>query len=74
MFDGVEWSSGRELDQTAAACRACGLSVALGPVWWDVDTPQDLDRLAATSDLPANTSELLYRLGMRDHLKSYGTS
>lgn len=68
MFDGVEWSSGRELDQTAAACRASGLSVALGPIWWDIDTPGDLNRLAATPGLPPNTAELLYRLGLRDHL------
>jgi hypothetical protein len=74
MFDGVEWSSGRELAETLAACRACGLSVALGPEWWDVDTPGDLSRLAASPILPANTAELLYRLGLRDHLKEYGTS
>ena len=45
MFRGVEWSSGSELLQTAAAVDACGLSLELGDVWFDVDTPADLLRL-----------------------------
>lgn len=45
MFEGVEWSSGRELKQTVAACQACGLSVELGEPWFDVDTAADLLRL-----------------------------
>ena len=44
MFDGVEWSTARACEQTEAAARTCGLSVELGPLWWDVDTPEDLAR------------------------------
>lgn len=44
MFEGVEWSSGRELRQTIAACERCGLSVFLGSWWFDIDTVEDLDR------------------------------
>ena len=44
MFDGVEWSTRRACEQTMNASRACGLTVELGPLWWDVDTPADLAR------------------------------
>jgi len=47
MFAGVEWSTRRTLEQTVAAAEACGLSVELGPVWFDVDSPEDLARLCA---------------------------
>jgi rSAM/selenodomain-associated transferase 1 len=45
MFDGVEWSSSRTLETTVAAVKCAGLTVALGPEWWDVDGPADLARL-----------------------------
>ena len=44
MFKGVVWSSGQERVQTERACRRAGLSVVLGPPWFDVDTPEDLER------------------------------
>jgi glycosyltransferase A (GT-A) superfamily protein (DUF2064 family) len=47
MFTGVEWSSGLELRQTIRACEACGLTVELGPRWFDIDTPEDLERARA---------------------------
>jgi glycosyltransferase A (GT-A) superfamily protein (DUF2064 family) len=49
MFKNVEWSSSRELRQTAAACRACNLTVECGPEWNDFDTPADLARLTTSS-------------------------
>jgi len=45
MFEGVEWSSGRELEQTIRAAKKAGLSVETGDVWFDVDTPEDLRRV-----------------------------
>jgi rSAM/selenodomain-associated transferase 1 len=42
MFDDVPWSTGETLDRTRAAALACGLSVELGPSWFDVDTLDDL--------------------------------
>ena len=51
MFADVEWSTGRTREQTLAACRACGLAVSMGPVWYDVDEPADLRRLAAQPEL-----------------------
>ncbi len=45
LFSGVEWSSGRERDQTLANAVSRNLRVALLPVEYDVDTPADLERL-----------------------------
>ena len=61
MFDGVEWSSGRELGQTIAACRRCGLSVAVGPEWYDIDTPDELARLGRSPGLRAHTRDWFLR-------------
>ena len=63
MFDGVEWSTQHTREQTIAACEACGLHVALGPEWFDVDEPTDLRRLAARPEsLRASTRALIERL------------
>ena len=63
MFAGVEWSTPHAREQTIAACRACGLDVALGPAWFDVDEPADLRRLAAHPELlSASTRALIDRL------------
>lgn len=45
LFDQVEWSTARTFEQTAAAAQAHGLRVHRLPTWYDVDWPQDLDRL-----------------------------
>jgi rSAM/selenodomain-associated transferase 1 len=55
MFDGVEWSSARALEQTEGAARACGLSVDRGAGWYDVDRPEDLRRLRDEGNLPEHT-------------------
>ena len=47
MFDGVPWSAPDTLAATVDAARRCGLSVELGELWFDVDTPADLERLRA---------------------------
>jgi glycosyltransferase A (GT-A) superfamily protein (DUF2064 family) len=47
MFDGVRWSTSTTLSDTVRALKECGLSVELGPAWFDVDRPQDLTRLGA---------------------------
>lgn len=59
MFDGVAWSTARTLQMTVKALRRAGLSVELGPAWYDVDQPRDLDRLAAFPGVPPHTGEVL---------------
>ena len=44
MFARVEWSTAQTRSRTVAACEACGLTVALGREWRDIDTPEDLKR------------------------------
>src|SRR5712692_6138755 len=55
MFHGVEWSSPLALAQTEDAAQHCGLSVDRGPLWYDVDRPEDLLRLRVDAGLPAHT-------------------
>ena len=47
LFQDIAWSTARVAAQTLAHAEALGLSVALLPAWYDVDTPEDLDRLKA---------------------------
>lgn len=62
MFAGVRFSRPDTLRQTAQAAEACGLTVALGDPWYDVDTPADLDRLRRSPELPRHTANFLSRL------------
>ncbi len=47
MFEGVRWSTAATLSDTVRAVAGCGLSVELGPAWFDVDRPEDLTRPGA---------------------------
>jgi len=54
LFRDIEWSSERVTVQTLARAQAMGLSVALLPPWYDVDTSADLARLQGElATLPA---------------------
>jgi rSAM/selenodomain-associated transferase 1 len=46
LWSGVEWSTGRVLEQTLARCDALGLRRAMLPVGRDIDRPADLQWLA----------------------------
>jgi rSAM/selenodomain-associated transferase 1 len=59
MFDGVVWSTPDTLARSMAAAERRGLSVASGPQWFDVDDPEDLDRLMRQSGLPFHTAACL---------------
>ena len=50
LFAGKRYGTGSVLDEALAACQACGRTVVLGPVAGDVDTPDDLERLADLVD------------------------
>ena len=45
MFEGVRWSMANTLKDTIAAVESCGLSYVIGLEWFDVDRPEDLERL-----------------------------
>jgi len=47
LFDGIPWSTSATRAATEARARDLGLSVLLLPRWFDVDTPEDLQRLRA---------------------------
>ncbi len=64
LFEDVAWSTGEVLATTLNRCRELGLSVELLPEASDVDTPEDLRRLArrmadAGSDLGCPRTQAL---------------
>jgi rSAM/selenodomain-associated transferase 1 len=58
LFDGVEWSTELALEQSLASARKLGMSVDLGPGWYDVDSPADLVKLVG-DDMPPRTRAFL---------------
>lgn len=62
MFDGVVWSRNDVTSRAIKSIRRVGLTVETGPEWFDVDEPEDLDRLERSHDLPAATAACLARL------------
>jgi uncharacterized protein len=55
LFEGIHWSTAEVLAQTVAYAARLGLRTALTPEWYDIDTAQDLRRLAAELEtLPAD--------------------
>lgn len=66
IFEGIVWSTDQVLPATLERCRELGLAVELLPEASDVDTPEDLRRLAermASSDLGCpRTRDLLQSL------------
>ena len=47
IFSGIRWSTHEVLSQTLGKITELGLSVALTPEWYDVDTVEDLLRIKA---------------------------
>jgi uncharacterized protein len=68
LFEDIAWSTERVLPSTLDRCRELGLAVELLPMASDVDTPDDLRRLAARmaeDDLGCpSTRALLQSLGV----------
>lgn len=66
LFAQVDWSSATVLAATQARAEALGLSLARLPEWYDVDTPEDLERLrqqiAAGTTQARRTTKYLHRL------------
>jgi len=61
MFDGVRWSTDQTLADSEAALRGTGYQISRLPMWWDVDTPVELDRLAGAADHGPSVAEWFLR-------------
>lgn len=66
LFDGMPWSTAGVLSETIRRAEAHELRVACLPSWFDVDTPEDLDRLIASfadvnAQAPSHTRRFLER-------------
>ncbi len=59
LFERIDWSTDRVLDQTLTRARETGLDVFLLPSWYDVDEAGDLDRLASDPLLRDHTRRAL---------------
>ncbi len=66
VFRGVDWSTEAVHRQTLEKAEEAGLSVREGEPWYDVDEPEDLDRLrgelAARPHLAPRTADFLGRM------------
>ncbi|MFN0107760.1 MAG: TIGR04282 family arsenosugar biosynthesis glycosyltransferase [Blastocatellia bacterium] len=45
IFQNIPWSTDGVMAATEAQAKAAGLSFIVGPSWFDVDTPEELERL-----------------------------
>jgi rSAM/selenodomain-associated transferase 1 len=62
MFANVDWGRASTLAATVSAVERSGLSVSLGPAWFDIDEPVDLERLRASPAVPEHTRAALARI------------
>ena len=68
VFADVRWNTPHSCEDLTAACVRAGLEVQLLQPWNDVDTPADLDRLAArlrdAPDTAPHTAAVLQKLNL----------
>ncbi len=72
LFEGIAWSTERVLAQTLERARAAGLEVALLEPASDVDTPDDLRRLAAALGAEDGAPDTALCPRTRDLLAAWG--
>jgi rSAM/selenodomain-associated transferase 1 len=63
MFRGVAWSASTALESSESAARACGLTVARGEQWFDVDDSAGIGRLLRSRCVPRHTAAWLRGAG-----------
>jgi len=63
IFESITWSSARVLQQTLERATEASLRVALTRCWYDIDTPDDLQRLQ-TELLSSDGTRLAYTRAM----------
>jgi len=56
LFDAVPWSTSDVLEVTLRRAAAAGLRADCLPSWFDVDTPDDLERLRTMLDAGNTTA------------------
>ncbi len=61
----IPWSTERVLEVSLERARAAGLSVALAPEWYDVDSPEDLERLRRDASPDSASARFLRDLAGR---------
>ncbi len=61
----VPWSTPRALETSLALAREAGLEAALMPAWYDVDSPEDLERLRRDADPNSASARFLRELEER---------
>lgn len=59
VFDGIAWGNANVLEATWAAAADAGLRVHEVPAWYDVDTPDDLARVAVGREPARQTRQWL---------------
>jgi len=74
VFDDIAYSTAQVLDQTLQRSQALGLSVALTPPWYDVDTIVELTRLnkelrGLPADRLTNTRRFLASINLNQLLE-----
>lgn len=56
LFDAIDWSTSSVHDQSLAAARNSGLNVALLPIWYDIDTVEDLQAFQERKNMTLTTN------------------
>lgn len=59
MFNGVRWSTESTRPDTESALRRAGYRVRPVGLWWDVDQPEDVDRLARDPEIGVRLQRFL---------------
>jgi rSAM/selenodomain-associated transferase 1 len=57
IFEAMTWSHDQVLEQTRARLTSLKINTLLLPLWFDIDTPEDLRRLRSQVDLDASLAE-----------------
>ena len=65
LFEDVPWSTSDVLAVTRRRAREAGLALAEGATWYDVDRPEDLERMCSDAAADSATSRALVRLEER---------
>jgi glycosyltransferase A (GT-A) superfamily protein (DUF2064 family) len=70
LFQNIPWSTRDVMAATERQAKAAGLSLSVGPTWFDVDTPEEFERLkqdlAQTKGTAKFTRRFLKELAVRN--------